>query len=232
MERPLILPTDALRSFAESLGVEWCVVAAVGPAAQGLVPADGPVELGGIWVAPTADLLRVLPPEPRWRREGYVAERDTVLDALELGEAMRRLVRGDSEVLDALLSHRNVVSSELHEHLLERARDGLFRGHVEDYLRRARAWRGRAEPWAAHAAAALLLQADHLQRTGQVGTDAGELARATGRPELLRAPPAAAELDALEDAVRRGAALGVLPRQHPRPEALDELLLFAREARW
>jgi hypothetical protein len=212
--------------------VEWCAVAQIGPRAQGLADDDAEVMLLGIWIAPTPALLKVQPPESTWRREGSVMGIDVTLDAVEIGEAMRRLLTGDSRQLDALLSHRNVVTSELHEHLLERARDGLHRGHVDDYLRRANETLELGTAAAHRAASALLLQADHLQRTGLVSTDAVELARATGRSHRLGDDLDRDEIDSWIQAVRGGAAAGLLPAEHPRPTALDELLLYVREARW
>jgi len=215
----------ALETWLGPLQVRWCLVA-VGDGVRGET-----VPLTGIFIADTADLLRLAPPEVRWRRDGYVDDQDVRLDALEFGAALTRLREGDSRVLDAIFSHRNVTTSEMHPHLLERARDGLHRGFVDDYVRRAKELASTDHAGHRRLAAALLLRAEHLLRTGVVSTDAAELAALTGSEDLLAAPTVD-RLDARAAAIRAAGAASPLPRAFPRPEALDDLLLFVREAFW
>lgn len=214
-----------LRSWLEPLRVRWCLVAR-GDGVRGET-----VPLQGIFIADTADLLKLDPPPPRWRRDGYVDGEDVRLEAAEIGEALRRLLAGDSLVLDAVFSHLNVVTSDMHAHVLERARDGLHRGFVEDYLKRATEHGGMDHAGHRRLAAALLLRAEHLMRTGVVATDSAELAQLTGQAKLLAAPTA----ERLKERAATVRSLGVaspLPRKHPRPEAMDDLLLFVREGFW
>lgn len=218
-------PGPGLKSWLGPLGARWCLVAR-GDGVRGET-----VPLLGIWIANTADLLRLAPPQPRWRRDGYVEGEDVRLEALEIGEALRRLLAGDSAVLDAIFSHLNVVTSDLHAHVLERARDGLHRGFVEDYLKRANEHGSMDHAGHRRLAAALLLRAEHLMRTGVVATDSVELAQLTGQGEILAAPTA----ERLKERAAAVRSLGVatpLPRKHPRPEAFDDLLLFVREGFW
>ena len=217
--------TTGLRSWLDPWGVRWCL-AAVGDGVRGET-----VPLWGIFMADTADLLRLEPPGDRWRRDGYVNDEDVRIEAVEIGAALRGLLAGDSRLLDAIFSHRNVVTSEMHAHVLERARDGLHRGFVDDYLRRAAEHSGRDHAGHRRLAAALVLRAEHLMRTGVVATDSAELAELTGQGELLAAPT----VERLKERTAAVRSLGVgspLPRKHPRPEAFDDLLLFVREAFW
>jgi hypothetical protein len=228
---------EALGVLTTDLQLDWCLVAPTGSHAQGTAGPDSELELQGIWIAPTADLLRVVPPPLQMTRQGNRDGTDVTLYALELGEALRRLLDGDSYLIDAIYSHRNVVSSEVHEHLVERARDGFHRGHVEHYLRRARSLRQRNTPGARRTAAATLLQAAFMVHTGVASSDPQELARQAGQQALLSPDsdpdgPGDAVLDDLEARVRAGFAASPLPTTHPRPEAFDEFLLFVREARW
>ena len=209
--------------LVEGTGLDWCLVAG------GHLPGRDREHLCGIWIAPTADLLKLQPPRPDLSHRGSVDGSPVTLHATELGEALRRLLQGDSWLLDAIFSQGNLVTSEVHEHLLERTRDGLHRGYVEHYLRRAetleRAGGNRG-------AAALLLQADHLASTGHVSTDATELARAAGFQAWLDGEVTGGELEGLREQVRGSGATRVLPARHPRPAAFDEFLLFVRESRW
>jgi hypothetical protein len=215
----------ALETWLVPLQRRWCLVA-VGDGVRGET-----IPLTGIWIADTEEVLRIAPPPSHWRRDGYANDQDLRLDAVEIGEALRRLLEGDSRILDAIFSHRNVTTSEMHPHLLERARDGLHRGFVDDYVRRARDISGKDHAGHRRLAAALLLRAEHLMRTGVVATDSAELAALTGTEDLLAAPTAE-RLDARAAAIRAAGAASPLPRTFPRPEALDELLLFVREAYW
>jgi len=210
---------ETLRTQIASMGVDWCVVS------RGHLPRDRETRLCGIWIAPTADLLKVRPVDAELVQRGRFEGTQMALFGVELGLALARLLQGDSALLDAIFSHRNLITSEVHEHLLERVRDGLHQGHVDDYLARAERASQRGTPTARRRAAALLLQATHLARTGQVSTDCDELARA--HDVTLDA-----DLDALGAGLRDAGAAKLLPPQHPRPEAFDEFLLFVREARW
>ena len=155
-----------------------------------------------------------------------------VLHITEIGTALAELVDGDSWLLDGIFSHVNLVSSEAHEHLIERARDGLHQRYVTHYLERASARQQRDRPGDLTAAAAVLLQAGHLAQTGVVSTDIDELADAAGRPDLLRRTPTEDDLEGLRSRSRGGGTVRLLPTSHPRPEAFDDFLLFVREARW
>ena len=210
---------DPLRSQIDSLGLDWCVVA------QQHLPRGHETRLCGIWIAPTADLLKMRPPDPAIVQKGRFEGTRMALFGTELGAALVRLLEGDSWLLDAIFSQNNLITSEVHEHLLERVRDGLHQGHVEHYLTRAERAADLGNATARSRAAALLLQATHLARTGQVSTDYDELARA--HHVTLEA-----DLDTLQANLRDAGAAKLLPPRHPRPEAFDEFLLFVREARW
>jgi len=201
------------------MGLEWCVVS------QQHLPRQRENRLCGIWIAPTADLLKVHPPDVNQSQRGRLDGQQMALAATELGAALARLMDGDSWLLDAVFSHLNLISSEVHEHLVERVRDGLHHGYVDHYVIRAQRARQRGTPTSCRRAAALLLQATHLARTGQVSTEAEELAHAHG-------VTLEADLDSLEDRLRDAGAAKLLPARHPRPEAFDEFLLYVRQARW
>ncbi len=222
------VPDEALRQFVTATGVEWCCVA------RNHLPAPGrdTLHLCGIWIAPTTEILRMRPPRPRGRHNGRVDGVRVVLHITEIGTALAELVDGDSWLLDGIFSHVNLVSSEAHEHLIERARDGLHQRYVTHYLERASARQQRDRPGDLTAAAAVLLQAGHLAQTGVVSTDIDELADAAGRPDLLRRTPTEDDLEGLRSRSRGGGTVRLLPTSHPRPEAFDDFLLFVREARW
>ncbi len=216
---------QATRDWLEPLGTRWCLVAQLDGVRGERVP------LHGLWIADTADMLRIEPADPCWRRDGYLDGEDVRLEAVEIREALRRLINGDSRLLDAIFSHQNLLTSDTHAHVLERARDGLHRGFVDDYVRRAQDHGAMDHAGHRRLAAALLMRAEHLMRTGVVATDTTELATLTGQAELLTAPTSE-RLDARRAAIRAAGVASPLPRKHPRPEALDELLLFVREAFW
>lgn len=214
---------NALLELVRGSGLDWCLVA------HNHLPGGDRDRLCGIWIAPTADLLKLQPPRPDLCHRGQVDSAPVTLHAIELGEALRRLVAGDSWLLDAIFSGANLVSSEVHEHLLERTRDGLHMGYVDHYLQRAA---GLQRDGFLPAAAALLLQADHLAGTGHVSTDVPELARAARVEAWVDGAVGGDDLDKLRGQVKGSGATRVLPRQHPRPAAFDEFLLFVRESRW
>jgi hypothetical protein len=216
-----------MREFAAATGVTWCCVA------RNHLPGSSDAEhLCGIWIAPTPDMLRMRPPPTRGRHNGRVGDRRIVLHFTEIGAALCDLVDGDSWLLDAIFSHRNLLSSEIHEHLIERTRDGLHQRYVEHYAERARVLRQQARPHDLRAAAAVLLQAGHLAQTGVVSTDADELAGAAGVPGILDSPATPEVLEELRSRSRGGGTTRLLPATHPRPEAFDDFLLFVREAHW
>ena len=219
MESPVSQADEALRSQISALGLDWCVVA------RQPLPRGRETRLCGVWLAPTADLLKMRPPAPDLVQRGRFDGTRMALFGTELGAALVRLLEGDSWLLDAIFSHCNLMTSEVHEHLLERVRDGLHKGHVDHYLTHAERAADLRTPTAQRRAAALLLQAIHLARTGQVSTDFDELARVHG-------VTLDTDLDALRANLRDAGAAELLPPHHPRPEAFDEFLLFVREARW
>lgn len=214
---------STLIDLVEGAGLDWCLVA------RGHLPGLGRERLCGVWIAPTADLLKLEPTRPDLCHRGKVGGDAATLHAIEIGEALRRLLAGDSWLLDAIFSGANLVSSEIHEHLIERTRDGLHAGYVDHYLRRAA---DLERVGAARAAAALLLQADHLAGTGHVSTDAEELAQAAGLGSYLDGEISGDLLEELRGQVKGSGATRVLPARHPRPAAFDEFLLFVRESRW
>ncbi len=222
------LASEAWETLSADLQLEWCLAAPCGAHGLGTGGGDDALDIIAIWVAPTADLLRVDPPATAWERQGYLQGVDVSIQGLEIGEALRRLRGGDSPLLEAVFSHQNLASSETHEHMVERVRDGLHRGHVDHTIQRVKALRRSG---AHRTAAALLLLATHLANTGVVNTDARALADSMGRQELLDGEPADGALDALIADLRRGATAGLLPREL-HPQAFDEFLLFVREARW
>lgn len=227
MGRPLSRRVDAvLRAWLAPMDLSWCVVA------ESVAPDSASMELFGVFVSDTADLLRLDPPSSILRRGGYADDRDVVLEAVELGEALRRLLAGDSVLLEAVFSHRNVISSAEHEHLVERARDGLHRGFVDDLVRRAGVRQEAGTDDDRRAAAGLLLRAGHLTQTGVVVTDAAALAIERGVSEVLAGVPTDGQLKRARASVRGAAASSPLPRAHPRPAAFDEFLLYVREAHW
>ncbi len=214
---------SALLDLVEGAGLDWCLVA------RGHLPGLDRERLCGVWIAPTADLLKLQPPRSDLSHRGRIEGGAVTLRAIEIGEALRRLLAGDSWLLDAIFSGANLVSSEAHEHLIERTRDGLHGGYVEHYLRRAA---DLQRAGVARAAAALLLQADHLASTGHVSTDVAELARAAGLGQYLDGEITGELLEELRGQVKGSGATRVLPSRHPRPAAFDEFLLFVRESRW
>jgi len=214
---------SALLELVRGAGLDWCLVA------RNHLPGGDRQHLCGIWIAPTADLLKLQPPRPDLCHRSRVDGASVTLHATELGEALRRLLKGDSWLLDAVFSQGNLVSGEVHEHLLERTRDGLHQGYVDHYQRRA----GELEKAGGFQdAGALLLQADHLARTGHVSTDVHELARAARVRSWLDGEVTGADLGMLREQVKGSGATPVLPARHPRPAAFDEFLLFVRESRW
>lgn len=226
------LAAEAWEVLSAGMPLEWCLAAPCGAFALGTAGADETLDITAIWIAPTAELLRIDPPATTWERQGHLHGVDVVLSGYELGDALRRLRDGESPLLEAVFSHHNLATSETHEHLVERVRDGLHRGYVDHVIQRVQAHRRNKSVDARRTAAALLLLAIHLANTGVVNTDALALASSQGRQELLTGTPTDAELDALTSDLRRGAAAPLLPRALPHPQAFDEFLLFVREARW
>ena len=165
----------------------FCAV--TGSHMYGFTSPDSDLDLKGVYLRPTERVLGLAPeakPVDVLRFEGGV-EYDLTLQ--EAGRALARLLKGDGNELERLLSPLQLVWSEEREELQELARRSLsrrFHAHYRGYLggqqREARLRRTRKTVLYTYRVA---LTGIHLLRTGELVASLPELALRYGREHVL-----------------------------------------------
>ena len=135
-----LIPSDTLHRFLRrQMGDNKLLMVAVsGPHAYGYPHPDSPLELKGLHVEPTENLVGLTAPP---RAHSWVGEVDGFridYSSLELGEALVRLLRGDGSILERLLAPRQLVRGEDLRRLQKIARGVICRRFYSHYKTFAR----------------------------------------------------------------------------------------------
>jgi predicted nucleotidyltransferase len=242
---------DTARWFIEQHGAPASLsVAVTGAHACGFPSADSDLDLKGIHVAPTAEILSLAPPPDSL--DMITEFDDTSIDytSHEIGFALRLLLKGNGSMLERILSPFQVLRSDRREWLQGLTRAAVSRrfshyyqavfGSIQEECREAPVKTAKAYLYAYRSA----LSGIHLMRTAECVMDVEVLAREyefPGVEALLEHKRAGAEeatiddvaryeedwprLDALLDAAFRESTL---PEAPPNVDALSSFLIEER----
>jgi predicted nucleotidyltransferase len=244
------IPSAVLARFLrQHMTCKLLSVSISGPHAYGYAAKESPLELKGIHVEPTENLVGLSAAPKAFNWVGEFEKHRIDYSSEELGEALRRLLRGDGSILERTLASRQMLRSEDLRRLQKVSRGvicrrffayyrafskGVLREYEENEQRSVRHLLG---------AYRLALTGVHLLRTGKVLLDLMTLANAYGfaqLEELVRAyrdnPAAVLDNDSrwINRLVRLHTMLdqalegSELPQDPDNPGAVEEYLLDMR----
>jgi uncharacterized protein len=186
-----LIPNALLGRFLrQHLHGKLVVVAIAGSHAFGYPSKDSPIELKGIHVEPTENLVGLTAPPKAYNWVGEYESCRVDYSSEELGEALKKLLKGDGAILERILAPRQLVKGEDLRRLQKATRGVICRrffnhyrafskGVMRDYEKSER--RTVRHLLSAYRTA---LTGVHLLRTGKVVLDLMELARLYGFSQL------------------------------------------------
>ena len=234
---------------------EVMAVGVTGAHYYGFPSGDSDVDLKGVHIAPTEQLLGLTPPRDSFDRlldfEGV--EHD--LTTHELGRAMSLLLRGNGNVLERLTSPLQVIESDEARELAALARGAIskrFVGHYAGFFRGTQREHARHEPRRIKPmlySYRVALTGAHLLLTGEIEGDLERLAQEHGFEEVLpfvmqkregceheHLDPAddvrlSARWAALEEYLTRARERSSLPESPPNESDIEAWVVAARLSR-
>ena len=192
-----MIPVDVLRRFLR-LQMSDCTVivtAISGPHAYGYASESSPLELKGVHVEPTENLVGLSRPP---RAYNWVGEHEGFridYSSLEIGEAMVRLLRGDGAILERIMGSRQLLENEDLRRLRRVTRGVICRRFFHHYRNFARGMTRELDSGEQRTVRHILtvyriaLTGVHLFRTGQVALrlmDLADLYNMSRLEELVR----------------------------------------------
>ena len=184
MDLPDHIPLDLLKRFVHSqMQRKLICVAVSGAHAAGYAMEETPLELKGLHVEPTANLVGLTSPP---RAFNWVGEFEGLLidySSAEIGPASHLLLRGDGSILERILSSMQVFKGEDLRKLTQVARDAICRRFFEHYRNFSKGvlteFEGQPPRTVRQALNAYRvgLTGVHLMRTGELDLDLLALAR-------------------------------------------------------
>jgi hypothetical protein len=246
-----MIPNEALLRFLRHQMTEnkLLMAAVSGPHAHGYPSQGSPIELKGIHIEPTENLVGLTSPPKahNWvgEHEGYHVD----YSSLEIGEAMVRLLRGDGTLLERILAPRQLIKSADVRRLQKVTRGVVCRRFFNHYRNFARGVTRELDNGEQRTVRHILsvyrtaLTGIHLFRTGQVVVDLMELAnqyRMSRLGELVRiyqqdveamlAPdsPWLNRIVKLHTLLENAVESSKLPIDPDNPKAVEEYLLDMR----
>lgn len=180
-----LIPKAVLHRFLrdEMDNSKLLVVAVSGPHAYGYPGPSSPLEIKGIHVEPTENLVGLNVPA---KAHNWVGELDGYrvdFSSLELGEALHRLLRGDGSILERVMSPRQLLRSDDLRRLQKATRGVVCRRFYNHYRNFARGVNRELDDGERRTVRHMLsiyrtaFTGIHLFRTGKVLVDLLELAR-------------------------------------------------------
>jgi len=184
MELPDHITLDMLKRFVHSQMTRKLICVAVsGPHAAGYATEDTPLELKGLHVEPTANLVGLTSSPKAFN---WVGEFEGLLNdysSSEIGPASHLLLRGDGSILERILSPMQVFGGEDLRKLEQVARTAICRRFFEHYRNFSRGILKEFEGQPARTVRQALnayrmgLTGVHLLRTGEMDLDLLALAK-------------------------------------------------------
>jgi predicted nucleotidyltransferase len=249
-----VTPDLAVASrFLAALGPPGALVAGVtGAHYYGFPSPDSDLDLKGVHVAPTRDIVSLRPPPSAIDHLGLFEGTEVDFTSHELATALGLLLKGNGNIIERILSPFQVLDSEPAAELRALARGAASRKFFHHYRgffsRTCRDWRAAEQPTVkgllyAYRAA---LTGIHLLRTGECVGDVTRLALLYGfeRVSSLVASKAAgrehgtlaatdefdSDLERLEFLLQEADATSLLPAEASNVTAIDAFLVGMRKA--
>jgi hypothetical protein len=238
------------RRFAAARGTPHGLILGVtGAHYYGFPSEDSDLDLKGIHVAPTREVVGLRPPPETVDLTTGFEGVEVDYTSHELAFALRLLLKGNGNILERVLSPYQVLDSDAAAALRDLARAAVSRRFYHHYRgffgRTCREWRGAP----ARTAKGLLyayrsaLTGIHLLRTGECVGDVVPLAETYGfgrvaglvalkrsreRGEVSASPDDEADLERLEALLEAAHGQSPLPEEAPNSHALDAFLVQIR----
>ena len=184
MELPNHISHDLLKRFVHSLMTRKLICVAVsGAHASGYATEDTPLELKGLHVEPTANLVGLTTPPKAFN---WVGEFEGLLidySSAEIGQASHLLLRGDGSILERILSPMQIFGGEDLRKLVQVAHTAICRRFFDHYRNFSKGVLKEFEGQPARTVRQALnayrvgLTGVHLMRAGEVDLDLLALAK-------------------------------------------------------
>jgi predicted nucleotidyltransferase len=236
----------------ETAARETLVVSLCGAHAYGFASVDSDLDLKGVWIAPTRELLGLRPPPAAFDRQEWIDDVEVDFTVNELAQAVSGVLKGNGNMLERILDPAPLRAGAGLDELRALARKNLCKRSHAHYCGFARSQQKAVDPSAPQAKKVLYvlrtcLTGAHLLEQGEVVPDLTALWQRHGFeevPELIE-HKRAAERGSLPDAwiakvpallerafARLDAALARshLPEQPPDAEGLERWLIERRLA--
>jgi uncharacterized protein len=247
-----LVPSPLLHRFLRSRTEEKILVAALlGTHAFGYPSADSPFELRCLYVEPTENLVGLKDPPRAHNWIGEFEGRRIDFSSMEIGQGLRRLIKGDASIMERILAPRQLIKGEELRRLQKVTRGiicrrffhfyrnfskGILCDHEETDRRTVRHVLG---------AYRLALTGVHLLFSGKVVLDLRSLALQYGFPQvetlidayqnsekaaLKKNDPAIHHLVKLHTLLEKALEESTLRRDPDNPKAVEDLLLDYRRS--
>ncbi|MBW2533704.1 MAG: nucleotidyltransferase domain-containing protein [Deltaproteobacteria bacterium] len=180
-----LIPKEILHRFLrrEMSHSRLLVVAMSGPHAYGYPNPDSALEIKGLHVEPTENLVGLNAPPKAYNWVGELEGFRVDFSSLELGEALHRLLRGDGSILERIMAPRQMLKGEDLRRLQKVTRGVVCRRFYNHYRNFARGVARELDNGERRTVRHMLsiyrtaFTGIHLFRTGKVVVDLLELAR-------------------------------------------------------
>lgn len=243
------------RRFLAAQGAPGALAVGVtGAHYYGFPSADSDLDLKGVHVADTREIVSLKPPPDAVDHLGIFEGIEIDYTSHELATTLRLLLKGNGNMLERILSPFQLLDSEAVTELQALARGAVsqrFFHHYRGFFgRTCRDWRA-AQPKTVKGllyAYRSALTGIHLLRTGECVGDVTRLAPLYGFPqvpdlvarkrrgrehgELLTTDGFDADLERMEALLETARAESPLPPESPNPGALNEFLVQRRRERF
>jgi hypothetical protein len=245
-----LIPAQVLHRFLrQQVRSNLLVVSVSGPHAYGYPSPTSPLEVKGLHVEPTESLVGLTQPPKAINWVGEYEGHSIDYSSEELGEGLRKLLKGDGSILERILSPRPMLKGDDLRRLQKVTRGVLSRRFFTYYRSFSRGvlrdYEGSEQRTVRHLLGAyrLALTGVHLLGTGKVVVDLMTLAREYGFSQIseltkVHQKDAGAVLDEgsqwinrlvrLHSLLDRSMEQSELPADPDDPAGLEEYLLDMR----
>ncbi len=245
-----MIPTDVLVRFLRQFAHNKLLVVAVsGVHAYGYPNSLSPLELKGLHVEPTENLVGLNHPSKTFNWVGEFEGNRIDYSSCELGQGFNQLLKGDGSLLERILASRQLLTSEDLRRLQKITRGNICRRFFNHYRTFSkgvlRDYEANEQRTVRHLLGAyrLALTGVHLLKTGKVAVDLISLARTYGFSQieelikiyrecdhavLKENNPFINRLVKLHALLEKSMTDSTLPIDPLKPEAVEEYLLDMR----
>lgn len=173
----------------ETAARETLVVSLCGAHAYGFASVDSDLDLKGVWIAPTRDLLGLQPPPAAYDRQEWIDDVEVDFTVNELAQAVQGVLRGNGNMLERIMDPAPLYAGAGLDELRVLARANLCKRSHAHYRGFAHSQRQAVDPSAPQAKKVLYvlrtcLTGTHLLEAHEVEPDLTALWQRYGFDEV------------------------------------------------